>query len=249
MSTTVESRAGAVRLYGQVVARGDLHAATREAMFHLLSAHFRGADRDTFEADLAEKDYAILLEEADGTLRGFSTLLFYTSRAAGRALPIVYSGDTIVDRGAWGSPALARTWISAVREIGGVPQGAELYWFLLTSGYRTYRFLPVFFQSFYPRHDGAGADALEPMLDGIAVEKFGERYDGTQRIVRFASAQVLTPDLLALPEARTVDPHIAYFLQRNPGHERGDELACLTPIHDGNLTAAGRRMLREPQDR
>jgi hypothetical protein len=38
------------------------------------------------------------------------------------------------------------------------------------------------------------------------------------------------------------DPHVAFFLNRNPGWRRGDELVCLTEIAFENLTPAGRRM-------
>jgi hypothetical protein len=43
------------------------------------------------------------------------------------------------------------------------------------------------------------------------------------------------------------DAHVQYFLQRNPGHAEGDELACLTELDDANLNAAGRRMVRAGQ--
>ena len=39
------------------------------------------------------------------------------------------------------------------------------------------------------------------------------------------------------------DPHVAFFLKRNPGHGDGDELVCLTELSDDNLTRAGRRMV------
>ena len=80
------------------------------------------------------------------------------------------SGDTIVERTWWGSPALARTWVRAVRQLA--PETSrEVYWLLLTSGFRTYRFLPVFFRNFYPRYD---ADSAEDrmLLDELARERF-----------------------------------------------------------------------------
>ena len=232
------------RLEGRVASRSELDEPLRDAMFRLLAAHFVGADRSTFDADLAEKQCAILLEDEDGELRGFSTLLLYRTAVGAQTISVVYSGDTIVDRAWWGSPALPRTWIRAVRQLAGNVAQDDLYWLLLTSGYRTYRFLPVFFQSFHPRHDADSPPAMAALLSALAAEKFGRQYDDATGIVRFARPQMLTPELLALPDGRVVDPHIAYFLSRNPGHVHGDELACLTRIADDNLTAAGRRMTR-----
>ena len=240
-----EQRPGGDSLSGRIVARSELAYATREAMLALLAAHFAGVDRDAFECDLAEKTCAILLEDAAGRLRGFSTLLAYESAAAERAT-IIFSGDTIVDRQWWGSPALPRTWIRAVRTLAAGANGRDVYWFLITSGFRTYRFLPVFFKSFYPRHDLPGPC---PLLDAIARERFGRAYDPATGIVHLPRPQRLSPELLELPAGRTLDPHVACFLERNPRHADGDELACLARIHDDNLTPAGRRMARGIEER
>jgi hypothetical protein len=48
--------------------------------------------------------------------------------------------------------------------------------------------------------------------------------------------------LRGIPERRLRDEHVAFFAQRNPGHENGDELVCLTELEYENLTAAGKRM-------
>jgi hypothetical protein len=243
VATVPERGRAASRLSGRIALRHELGGDIRKAMFDLLSNHFVGVESGTFETDLAEKDCAILVED-HGLLRGFSTLMIYRTYALGRPIAVVYSGDTIVDREWWGSPALPRTWIRAVRQLARTVNADNLYWLLLTSGYRTYRFLPVFFQSFYPRYDSAGPPETAALLEAIAIEKFGSRYDPTTGIVRFARPQVLTRTLLELPDGRAYDPHVAYFLSRNPGHCRGDELACLTRVHDDNLTRAGRRMAR-----
>jgi hypothetical protein len=234
----------AARLQGRVVARQMLDLRTRDAMFALLAGHFAGVDRATFDRDLDEKNYAILLEDDAGVLRGFSTMLVYESRVAGTPVSVIYSGDTIVERSWWGSPVLARTWIGAALKVAPAGELREVYWLLLTSGFRTYRFLPVFFRDFYPRFDAATPPREAVVLDGLARERFGRQYDAASGVVRFERPQVLAPDLIALPEGRLPDPHVAFFLERNRGFVLGDELVCLTRIDERNLTPAGRRMAR-----
>lgn len=231
----------AARLTGRFVPRTALGEPVREAMFSLLGAHFEGTDRETFEADLLEKNWVILLEDERGTLRGFSTLLVYRSSLADD-LTVVYSGDTIVERTFWGSPALLTTWLEAVRHLAP-PVVGRVYWLLLTSGYRTYRFLPVFFREFVPSVTPSSADETD-LLAALAAERFGTRFDPASGIVRLVRPQVLVPELLDVPEGRREDPHVAFFVRRNPGYVRGDELACLTRIADDNLTPAGRRIAR-----
>jgi hypothetical protein len=200
-------------------------------------------DRETFLADLGQKNWVILLEDDRGRLRGFSTLLVYPETLAGTALTIVYSGDTIVAREWWGSPALPSTWLRAVRRIAPLYGGRELYWLLLTSGFRTYRFLPVFFRSFLPRFDAASTGDHR-VLERLATAQFGPRFDAATGIVRLERPQVLVPELIEVPRQRLRDPHVAFFVERNPGYVRGDELVCLARIAEGNFTPAAMRIAR-----
>jgi hypothetical protein len=229
------------RLQGRVVSRAAVDARLEELMFTLLASHFTGVTRRTFHEDLADKNAVILLDDEEGVLRGFSTLRVYQTTAPGRPVTIIYSGDTIVDRSSWGSHTLAKTWIQCVREAAATA-GTDVYWLLITSGYRTYRFLPVFFRSFYPRYDAHMPADDQALLDAVAGERFGSRYDAAAGVVRLAQPQVLVDDLLCVPQGRTSDEHIAFFLSRNPGYVSGEELVCLTRIDDDNLTPAGRRM-------
>ncbi len=243
-----------------LIARSALTAEQRDEMFALLAEHFEGVTRAQFECDLAEKNWVIEIRR-DGRLLGFSTLLVCEAEHDGRALTAIYSGDTIVAPEAWGSPALARTWIAAVNHLrakegrfdaarnDGIEStvinrpSVPCYWLLLTSGFRTYRFLPVFWREFFPRHDAAMPSQTKHLLDALARSRYGESYDATAGIVRFPHPQKLRASLATLPDGRANDPHVAFFLAQNPGHTHGDELACITEISEANLTAAGRRMV------
>ena len=237
-------------IVGRVVRRETLSPATRDEMYRLLDEHFEGVSPEQFADDLGEKNWVILLEEggAGGRLCGFSTLLVYETRFEEEPLSVVYSGDTIVRRDAWGSSALPRTWIGCVNSLRPHYPRGRYYWLLITSGYRTYRFLPLFWRNFVPCHD-----APTPLRDGLllhhlAVERFGSLFDPASGVVRFDRPQALRDraGLGGIPPERLSDPHVAYFAARNPGHERGDELVCLCELGDENLTPAGRRMVYGP---
>jgi hypothetical protein len=227
---------------GRLVRRDDLQEAERAAMLTLLAAHFDGVEPSTFDRDLDEKNWVLLFEEA-GRLRGFTTLLVYDTLHAGEPISIVYSGDTIMARDGWKTAALPRSWITAVRALHErYLHGNRLYWLLLTSGFRTYRLLPVFWRQFYPRYDAATPAGMHALLQRLAVEKFGPCYRPEHGIVRFARPHALHGELGEVDPGRRSEPHVAFFLARNPGWRRGDELVCLTEIAFDNLTPAGRRM-------
>jgi hypothetical protein len=79
-------------------------------------------------------------------------------------------------------------------------------------------------------------------MEHLARERFGSCYDAGRGIVTFPFPQRLHGALRDVSAGRRSDPHVAFFLDRNPGWAGGDELVCLTEIEAGNLTTAGRRM-------
>lgn len=209
----------------------------------LLERHFEGVDERQFEDDMAEKSHVLRVWK-DGGLVGFSTLLAYRGEVDGEEWNLLYSGDTIMSPDCWNSPILARGWIAMVLEIKASMPPGRCMWLLLSAGFRTYRFLPVFWRKFWPRFDEAMPASIRRLRDGIARERFGGYYDAVTGVVRFSRPHRLSGMLADVPDARLDDPHVGFFLTRNPGWRAGDELVCLTEIDDENLTSAGRRMIR-----
>ncbi len=225
---------------GRLVQREQLSEREIEKMHGLLCEHFDGVTMEQFRSDIREKNWVVLVDRLE-KLVGFSTILAYETTIAGQPCSVIYSGDTIVAPEAWNTPALPRAWIEAVAKLRErYPRGPYL-WLLLTSGFRTYRFLPLFWKEFYPRFDRATPEKWRQVTDCLARERFGTQYDPVTGVVRFAHPQRLRSFLAAIPPGRTTDPHVAFFAQRNPGHLTGDELVCITELSPTNLTHAGRR--------
>ena len=229
----------------QLVPRADLSGAQKSEMFALLEQHFAGVTREQFARDLAEKNLALLLRRGE-KLVGFSTQLAYATRFENEAVNVIYSGDTIVTPEAWGTTALPRAWVAGVERLRASLPAGKCYWLLLTSGFRTYRFLPVFWREFFPRFDRALPAEMARLREQLGRERFGDQFDPVAGVVRFKHPQQLRTGLNAVPAGRERDPHVDYFLAHNPGHAQGDELVCLTELCHENLTAAGRRMMPAP---
>jgi hypothetical protein len=239
-------RAG--RLAGSVVPRAFVTRDDRDQMYGLLQAYFCGTDRDRFEADLREKEAVLLLRDADsGRIQGFSTLMRMTASIDEKEVVAFFSGDTIIDREYWGETVLSRLWSQTVfaeaeRVVAERP-AAAIYWFLICSGYKTWRFLPVFFREFYPNACGPTPPHLQRILDTLGARKFGDQYLPETGIVRLRAATPLRRGIATVTDERLRDPQVAFFARMNPGHARGDELACLTELSRANLTRAGQRMV------
>lgn len=241
MTRTAEGQATSV---GRLIACERLREEDVRQMFALFSEHFEGVTFEQFQRDLEGKNWVILLEKAD-RLVGFTTLLVYETFVEGEICSVVYSGDTIVDPEAWSAATLPRTWIESVARLRSCYPRGRYFWLLITSGFRTYRFLPLFWREFFPRLDLETPPQWKRLIDLLANERFGRLYDPAAGVVRFEVPQILGRTLSTIPAGRQSDPHVSFFLSQNPGHRAGDELVCLAELSPQNLTAAGRRMANE----
>jgi hypothetical protein len=221
-------------------------------MYELMSTYFNGVRRSCFDADLAEKEAAVVLRDrSTNEIQGFSTFMRLAVEVDGRKIVAFFSGDTIVAAQYWGERTLSRLWSQTVfgeadRIVAALP-GTQVYWFLICSGYKTFRFLPVFFRRYFPNPDAATPKHAQAILDTLGHAKFGALYDATSGIVRLQHATPLREGIADLTEQRLRDPLVAFFADRNPGHSQGDELACITEISRSNLTRAGERMIASQQ--
>ena len=234
-----------MKLIAGLVDVAEVTPGRRDEMFALLDHHFDNVHRHLFEADLAEKRWVILVRDpATDRLRGFSTQTIVDATVDGRPVKALFSGDTIVHRECWGDHALSHVWGRLALAIVDAHPGEELYWFLISQGYKTYRFLPVFFHEFYPRYDTATPDRVKAVIDALARGRYPEAYDAGNGVIRATPLQCrLRAGLADVTPERLRDPHVGFFHARNPGHARGDELCCLAPLSRANFTPAAYRVI------
>lgn len=233
-----------MRLEAQIVTVPELGESRVAEMLDLMDAHYEGVTRDGLLEDLRAKERVILLTR-NGVLRGFSTQTWFWHGTGAERVRVVFSGDTIIDRNDWGSPALAVAWGRMMLELMDEHPDAGLYWLLTSKGYKTYRFLTVFFRDFIPKLGGSPDARISALRNAIAGERFGARYDAATGILRAEpGAQRLRQGVADLDERRLRDPQIGHFQQLNPGHAQGDELVCLARFHPDNLHPYILRQLR-----
>jgi hypothetical protein len=231
------------RLRAYVVEPQMLDAGTRDAAFALFRAHYEGADQQRFERDLGEKQRVILLRErGTGALRGFSTVLYRDVRVGARMATMVFSGDTVIDRSCWGQKRLQSAFAGLLFRLKLRHPSRPLYWFLISKGWRTYLLMANHFPRAVPRWELPEPPVLRAALDVLAAERFGAEYDAAAGIVRYATPHERVRDGVAPVDAALMaNPHVRFFVQRNPGHVEGDELACLAQVRLRDLarTAVG----------
>lgn len=234
MESLIETeRLSAAKLRGRVVPRAQVNGLLSERLFQLFSHYYLHVDRASFERDQAEKDWVLLLDDAHGIVQGFTTLKLYELTVLGRPVRALFSGNTIIDQAYWGETELVAAWCRFMARLKREALAVPLYWFLISSGYRTYLYLPLFFHDFFPRHDRATSEFEQTLIDTLGRRKFPDEYrDGVVHVAR--PRECLRPEL-ALPRAtKRANPHVSFFFEKNPNCLRGDELVCVTEFSLAN---------------
>jgi hypothetical protein len=227
----------------QAVEVATLDAAQHEAMYALYARYYDAASRERFLSDLADKRYVVLLHDQAHALQGFSTLAEYQREFDGRTIGVLFSGDTIVDTQHWGQQALAFAWLRLAGRLKARAPERPLYWFLISKGHRTYRFLSAFARQFWPAFDRPTPSRIQALMNALARERFGDDFDAATGVIRFAESRGhLREPFAEVSAAHRRLPEVAFFLARNPGYTRGDELVCLCELAADKLQPLGRRI-------
>lgn len=234
---------------------GELTPTERATMFGLLSLEFLGARIEDFNKDLAEKECVVLLrkDNVEGEIVGFSTLMLLSLNIDDVQVKVVFSGDTTV--------------LPEFRMSGGIGIGigqyflktldqfprSEIYYVLISKGWRTYSVMPFFFKDFAPKHDASTSDKLWQVMNAFGKYKYPNEYVPELGTVMFArETQRLIPGSMDAVPPQNPDKHTQHFLKLNPTYLSGTELVCVAKVNMDNLARPLQRLLRikaEPESR
>ncbi len=234
-----------MRLQGSVVPIEQVSREDRDTMYSLMTVCYANIHRAAFEADLDAKHWVMQLRSrTTGELIGFSSQVLLQVEVSNVTIDALYSGDTVVDPRHWGDPALAHAWGNFAMDLINRNAGHPLYWFLTSKGFRTYRFLPLFFHEFYPRTGVPTPSWERAVLNALGRRVAPSRFDRRTQIIHADGAKDFLKPEIGTPQSRTTnDLHVRFFVENNPGHAQGDELCCVAPLSAENFTRAAYRMI------
>ena len=222
-------------LNGDIVRVSDLSERQINEMLNLMEIYYENVTKEKFKADLLEKHWVILLSRNNG-IRGFSTQQLFSMTIDGVESLFLFSGDTIVDKNCWGSGRLPVAGVRLTLSIRADNPGRNLFWLLTTKGYMTYRFLPVFFNRFYPQHATETPALEQRVINVLGRMKWPGRFEPGKGVIKARkNDQRLRSGIADITARKRNDPHISFFEKVNPGHAIGDELVCLARCDESNF--------------
>lgn len=227
-----------------IVKQSSLPEAIKEQMLTLLQAYYDHVRKEVFYKDLSQKDWVILLNNTEEGVVGFSTVQLISLEVNKKEHLYVFSGDTIIKEEARNPHGLTAAFIHLMYALINKHAEKPLYWFLISKGYRTYRFLPLYFKEYYPAFNHSTPKENALIIDTIAKHKFGELYNPVNNVITYPfEKDKLKPDHATISEVRqSKNPHIRFFAERNPTFYKGDDLASIALISHSNFLPAIQRI-------
>lgn len=216
-------------LKGQIKPVGEYTEEERASMYRLMSEFYDDTDESVFLRDFMDKDYCLALYHEQKGIVGFTTQKLMAVEAGGKTVHGIFSGDTIIHKEHWGDLELFKTW--ADFWFDHARQYDEFYWFLICKGYKTYRMLPVFFAEFYPNYRMPTPEYEQSIIDAYAAKLYGGEYNRKNGVIEYRGVKDKLKQGVADVGSREMkNKDIAFFCQANPGHTKGNDLACLAKL-------------------
>ena len=226
-----------MKLKSKVLKISEISESDKQRMFNLMTQVYNGEDWNKFLSDMNQKNYALILYDDNSNIAGFTTIQVFEFE--GRI--IIYSGDTVIEENSRGDIELMRAWWRFSYKIQQENPGQKVLWLLISKGWRTYKFFPMFLKEIYPTYKYETPSDTQDFIDRLSLYKFGNCYQNGLVIPK-------KPDMLKtgqndIPYKRLEDEDVKFFLDKNPEFYKGNELVCLAELSVSNLTKAGLRLL------
>lgn len=227
----------------------EVSSEERKAMFQLLLQSYNGISWENFNRDLDEKEAVMMLVDSERrTIAGFSTFMLLDIALGGETVKGFFSGDTVVQKEFRRTPLMGveigKNFLKCLKRFSR----RRIYWILISKGCRTYRVLSIFFREWYPRYDADTPERIKSIMDAFGGLKYPLHYDSAKGLIVFSEGgEALKPGVADARESRMHDPHICFFVERNPHHMRGDELVCAAEVARENFAPSFVHMLKNAE--
>jgi len=236
-----------LKIISQTKKISNLTESEKNTMFKLLTLEFIGVCQKDFNHDLEEKDVAVLLRKktSDGEIVGFSTLMLLDLPIIGRKVKVVFSGDTTVNpefRTSGGiGIGIGHYFMKALEKFPKY----EIYYVLISKGWRTYKVLPFFFKNFAPKNTEQTSSKIKDVMDAFGNMKYPNYYDTDKGLILFSKeTQRLIPGSIDAVPPQNPDLHTRFFLEKNPSYLSGTELVCVGEVDIKNFASPLVRLIK-----
>lgn len=247
-ATEVVSTKSKAKPRGRYMKREDISSEYLDQMYEIYSEYYANTRKSIFLEDFKKKHGAILiLHPKRNEVVGFSTVAIHQFTLNNKNYTFLFSGDTVIQKEFWGCRTLQTTMMKLLIKLRFRFPFDELYWLLISKGYKTYLLLANNYFVYYPHHEGKHAH-LKPIVEHYCKTYFNEYFDHDSGLLNFGSDyQPLKADVAPITQQMRQDnPKISFFERENPTWVQGTELPCIGRLAWQDVLRFPLRMLTKP---
>lgn len=231
------------KLYSEILDIARVDENLCRDFFNIYETYFENVSFPVFVDHIGHKDKVIVLRDKDQDMvRGFSTFKVMERNVDQKKVYGIFSGDTIIHRDYWGEQELVRSFCYLSGQVAAkMEEGSQLFWLLISKGYKTYRYLPVFTEDYYPSYKSNWPEYEKRVMLAFYQDLYPDEFDPATGLLTFNNKiGNLRPGVGDADEYRVQDPDISYFVNANPEHMKGTELCCLAELSEKNMKSVAR---------
>jgi hypothetical protein len=219
-----------------------LSAGELAALWTVYSAFF-DTERTAFERAVERSDEVIRFHDAnDGRLCGMALISAYAASHEGRDFRVLSTGAVCLEPPYRGLNAVQRAGLFRLARERLRHPLSDVYWYFDTFSYKSYLLLPRNLPEYWPRADRSTPAWESGVIAVLAQRHGGEAWNPITGVIG-AQGRRLRPGVAEVLPADH-NPHVRFFLRRNPGHAAGERLPCLCPLNLRNVAAIARTAAR-----
>lgn len=221
------------KLISKTIKITSLYDTQIEEMFKLFELFYENVSFERFQHDLKGKTRVIIMLDKNKRIQGFSTLYDFDFLHHEKNYRILFSGDTIIAPDYWGTSALTMEFLKNMIFLKMKYPTRQVWWFLISKGYKTYLLLANNFINYYPRYDRETPCEYQSLLAGLSDKLYPGKYNSETGVIEFSASEhehlrgsiaPITDELMAKY------PKIKFFQSKNPDWIKGCELACIGEV-------------------
>lgn len=237
--------------YGRYLNIEQINDSQLKSMYSIYEQYYYNTQFSIFKDDFNKKSGAILIfHPKTQQIVGFSTITVQHFYLKGKDYTVLFSGDTVIEKEFWGTRALQSTMLKLILKLRVQYPFNELYWLLISKGYKTYLLLANNYYTYYPNLEGENQH-LASIVQHYCQTFFPEYYDLNTGLLNFGDDyQPLKGDVAPITdEMRAKNPKIKFFEQQNPTWPAGTELPCIGRIGWTELARYPIRFITKPSSK
>lgn len=234
--------------YGQYIEKEKIDIDKLKTMYSIYEQYYENTKFSVFVEDFQKKSGAILIFNKDrNEIVGFSTVAVQHFYFEGKDYTVIFSGDTVILRAYWGTRTLQSTMFKLIMKLRVKYPFNELYWLLISKGYKTYLLLANNYYAYYPNIMDENQH-LSAVVEHYCENFFGEYYDKEVGLLNFGNDyQPLKGEVAPITdEMRIKNPKIEFFEQLNPTWTVGTELPCIGRLAWKDIARFPAKLISKP---